>query len=643
VYGGGGNTGAPYTNDFIELLNTGMTAVSLNGLSVQYGSAGGNTWTGVTALPDVMLNPGQYFLIQEASGGANGVPLPAADAVGTISMAAGSGKVALVTGTTALPAGCTNAAILDMVGYGTAICFEGAGTAPGLNNTTANFRAGNGCVDTDNNSADFAAAAPAPRNTASPTTTCTGGTPPTGVGASNPSSQCPGFDVTLSVTVSEGSPPSPIVSVIGDASSIGASPSLALLDDGVPPDATAGDSVYTATANVATGLPQGNQSVPVVITDQLNRTGNASITVTILNCNPRAFGVSRGFCNGETGVLTVNVTPGIMPDSTGLMVLVDMTPIGGPGLVSFHDDGMNGDATAGDNIFSYQVTIPAEQPAGSAVLSGGVLDDQGRSDTFMFSVNTTPCTPANSTVVISQVYGGGGNTGATLTHDYVVLFNRSNAAVDITGWTVQYASGSTMTGFLQATPLSGIIPPGGYYLVQEAQGAGGSQPLPPPDAVGTISMGATAGRVALVNSATLLDTDCAAASIMDLVGYGNLAVPTCVEGLFAAPVLTNTLANFRRDGGCFDNNQNGVDFFTGEPAPLNSASPVNLCSPGPACPCDFNNDSTLNSQDYFDFLTCFFGGGCPSGQDADYNNDGAVNSQDYFDFLVCFFAPPAGC
>jgi hypothetical protein len=61
------------------------------------------------------------------------------------------------------------------------------------------------------------------------------------------------------------------------------------------------------------------------------------------------------------------------------------------------------------------------------------------------------------------------------------------------------------------------------------------------------------------------------------------------------------------------------------------------------CPCDFNADGVLNSQDYFDFLTCFFGGGCPAGQDADYNNDTLVNSQDYFDFLVCFFAPPASC
>ncbi len=57
----------------------------------------------------------------------------------------------------------------------------------------------------------------------------------------------------------------------------------------------------------------------------------------------------------------------------------------------------------------------------------------------------------------------------------------------------------------------------------------------------------------------------------------------------------------------------------------------------PPCPCDFNHDGSLNSQDFFDFLNCFFTPGCTA---ADFNNSGAVNSQDFFDFLNCFFA---GC
>jgi len=57
----------------------------------------------------------------------------------------------------------------------------------------------------------------------------------------------------------------------------------------------------------------------------------------------------------------------------------------------------------------------------------------------------------------------------------------------------------------------------------------------------------------------------------------------------------------------------------------------------PHCPCDVNGNGSVNSQDFFDFLTGFFGG------TLDYNHDGFVTSQDFFDFLTCFFNPPMGC
>ena len=69
-------------------------------------------------------------------------------------------------------------------------------------------------------------------------------------------------------------------------------------------------------------------------------------------------------------------------------------------------------------------------------------------------------------VVISQVYGGGGNAGATLTNDFVELHNNTNAPVSVDGWSVQYGSATGTTQ--QVTRLAGAIPAGGYYLVQEA-------------------------------------------------------------------------------------------------------------------------------------------------------------------------------
>lgn len=183
VYGGGGNSGATLTHDFIELFNYGPDPVPLDGWSVQYASTAGASWQ-VTPLTGTLL-PGQYFLVQEAQGAGGSVSLPLPDATGAIPMAAGAAKVALVNSTTPLacggaPGNCfPNAAIQDFVGYGTANNFEGGGAAPGLSNTTAALRLGDGCVDTNVNAADFASGTPLPRNRAVFKATCGPVEPPT--------------------------------------------------------------------------------------------------------------------------------------------------------------------------------------------------------------------------------------------------------------------------------------------------------------------------------------------------------------------------------------------------------------------------------------------------------------------------------
>lgn len=176
MYGGGGNSGAPYKQDFIELFNRGTTAVNISGWSVQYAGNTGITWQ-KTDLPAATIQPGQYFLVQQAEGGGTTQPnLPAPDATGNIPMNASAGKVALVNNTTTLSGACPlGPSVIDFVGYGTAstnACFEGSGPAPNLSNSTAAIRKSDGCAETDNNAADFAAGAPTPRNTSSPTHAC---------------------------------------------------------------------------------------------------------------------------------------------------------------------------------------------------------------------------------------------------------------------------------------------------------------------------------------------------------------------------------------------------------------------------------------------------------------------------------------
>jgi uncharacterized protein (TIGR03437 family) len=169
IFGGGGNSGAPFRNDFIEIFNNGSSPVNLAGWSVQYASATASTWS-TTPLTSVVLLPGQYYLIQESSGGSNGVTLPTPDATGTIAMAAASGKVALVKNTTALTGTCPNDSnIVDLVGYGsTATCFRGSAPAAAGSNTNALLRLANGCQDLLNNVTDFATGPPSPRNTNHP-------------------------------------------------------------------------------------------------------------------------------------------------------------------------------------------------------------------------------------------------------------------------------------------------------------------------------------------------------------------------------------------------------------------------------------------------------------------------------------------
>ncbi|HEX7802720.1 MAG TPA: Calx-beta domain-containing protein [Pseudoxanthomonas sp.] len=183
---------------------------------------------------------------------------------------------------------------------------------------------------------------------------------------------------------------------------------------------------------------------------------------------------------------------------------------------------------------------------------------------------------AQAQVVISQVYGGGGNSGAPLRSDYIELHNNSTSTVSLDGWSVQYASAAGTTW--ARTNLSGNLPAGGYYLIKQADGANTAAPaLPTPDATGTIAMSGTAGKVALVNSVVTLSGACPTGNI-DFVGFGTTA--SCAEGSSPTANLSNTTAAVRADNGCADSNNNAADFALTAPAPRNGASAALVCGGG---------------------------------------------------------------
>ena len=196
-------------------------------------------------------------------------------------------------------------------------------------------------------------------------------------------------------------------------------------------------------------------------------------------------------------------------------------------------------------------------------------------------------------VVISEVYGGGGNSGSTWKNDFVELYNPTNAPITMTNWSVQYASASGSFSVLNVHLFSGVIQPKSYFLIQESQGAGGSKDLPTPDAIGALALSSSQGKVALSSSATPV-TGPTDPSVVDFVGYGN--TPGFVASMFEGSGPVSTLSNStsaerkasatstaatlgpggseEKAGNGLDTNDNANDFVVQQNInPQNSASP----------------------------------------------------------------------
>ncbi len=179
---------------------------------------------------------------------------------------------------------------------------------------------------------------------------------------------------------------------------------------------------------------------------------------------------------------------------------------------------------------------------------------------------------ATSHLVISQAYGGGGNSGAKYKNDFIEIYNPTDAEVDLSGWVVKYGSKKTqeLAGLGQDTALQGTIKAKSYYLIQMGAGAGGTDDLPAPDLVGNVNMSGKEFVVGLFHGA-----DC-----VDLLGVGSAKIFETQ----AAPLLSNTTAAVRKDSNV-DTDNNSADFTADAPNPRNSAySGGEITPPAPVKP-----------------------------------------------------------
>jgi predicted extracellular nuclease len=205
-------------------------------------------------------------------------------------------------------------------------------------------------------------------------------------------------------------------------------------------------------------------------------------------------------------------------------------------------------------------------------------------------LKSIPASPASTSLVISQVYGGGGAGagGSTYCNDFIELFNPTSGSISLSGKSVQYGSAANnMSGLIVLPGVS--IPAGGYFLVQTGSNTTGTcTPLPTPDLnAGTgVNLSATSGKVGLFNATTL--QACGSASsrcwpsnpaLIDFVGYGSAAD---FEGNGPVPTLSATTAALRKSDGCQDTDDNVADFTVLTPSPRNSSSPPNTCTTGTA-------------------------------------------------------------
>jgi hypothetical protein len=215
---------------------------------------------------------------------------------------------------------------------------------------------------------------------------------------------------------------------------------------------------------------------------------------------------------------------------------------------------------------------------------------------------------ADSNIRISQIYTRGGEAGATFQNDYVELFNRGNAPVDVSGWSLSIANFAgtppniqiSSSGIKLFNPNGIIINPGSHLLIKFGGSGTNGQPIDASDInLNPMPISDTGAQIVLVaKDKTLPSGYCPAAPdltgvVVDYVGYG---IAICYEGTVTlAPPPDKAL--WRVGGGCTDNNDNLADFSFATPNPRTRSDGVTPCGAQTSSVIDFGAPQFDVSED----------------------------------------------
>ncbi len=146
----------------------------------------------------------------------------------------------------------------------------------------------------------------------------------------------------------------------------------------------------------------------------------------------------------------------------------------------------------------------------------------------MFTATVTAAATNTDHIVISEVAVAGPNGAGD---EFIELYNPTGAAIDISGWRLQYRSATGTTWSLKATmPANTSIGAHRYFLVGATNYRGTVTPDFTP---GAIDMAAAAGHIRLVD-------DSAAPVEIDKLGYGQPGnVPVAPEGMAILATLAS--------------------------------------------------------------------------------------------------------